>query len=157
MTGKEGVRAKIAAGPHKPYLDAWIQRVEKEEEERLRAREVAFEEARAAARLLVEHFGADRVYLFGSLLFPGVFRETSDIDLACEGVPPGQFIRASREAAKVTRFPLDLVPLEGCIASLREAILREGVLLAAKYKDAENGGLPITGGPREGVDDDGNT
>ena len=60
-------------------------------------RRKALRTARWAARLLVEHYGARRVVLFGSLARPGAFTAYSDIDLAAWGIPPERFFAAVAE------------------------------------------------------------
>src|SRR5438552_11574703 len=62
--------------------------------------DVARAEAAAAARVLIERFGAARVRLFGSL----ARRERAegfDIDLAVEVIAPRLFFRACAEADQV--------------------------------------------------------
>lgn len=109
---------------------AWRERMRSSAARRRELARVARADAERIARLLVDRFGASRVYLFGSLVTPGSFREASDIDLAAEGIPSDRFIRASAEAARSTVFLLDLVPLEDAHPVLREVVRREGVLLA---------------------------
>ena len=64
---------------------------------------------RAAAAL--KAFGANEVYLFGSLV-DGTIREDSDVDLAVSGLPPERFFHAMSEAADILQRPLDLVDLD---------------------------------------------
>lgn len=117
---------------------AWRERLKADEYRRQRLAQRARADAEAIAELLVDRFGATRVYLFGSLTVPGGFRESSDIDLAVEGMRAEQFIRASAEAARTTSFSLDLVPLEDAHPELRRIVLSEGVLLA-QGSEAANG------------------
>ncbi|WP_448591074.1 nucleotidyltransferase family protein [Thermoflexus hugenholtzii] len=99
------------------YREAWRRRWAEEEARRARRQERAWAVARAAARLLKEHFGARRVRAFGSLPTPW-FRERSDIDLAVEGVPPERLGEAEAALAELAPdFRVDLVPLE----ALRDA------------------------------------
>ena len=86
-------------------------------------------DARAIAAYLKEEYGA-RVIGFGSA-FAGdkPFRQTSDIDLVVEGLPAGEFYRASARAADMTRFALDIIPLESATSPLRERVQLEGVEL----------------------------
>ena len=57
------------------------------------------------------------------------FRRTSDIDLVVEGLPASEFYRASARAAEMTRFALDIIPLESATPPLRERVELEGVEL----------------------------
>jgi predicted nucleotidyltransferase len=95
------------------------------EERRKRALAVA-EECMA---LLKNRFGARRVILFGSLAGQGVWHETSDIDLAVEGLKPEDFFPAYAACDKLLprdlELELDLVPLEDVYPELRARILGE--------------------------------
>nr|WP_290668423.1 nucleotidyltransferase domain-containing protein [Ardenticatena sp.] len=94
-------------------------------------RERAWAEARKAARLLKEEFGATRVVLFGSLAREGgrFFDERSDIDLAVWGIAPRRFFVAWAAVEALGETPFDLV--DGALASptLRAVIESEGVEL----------------------------
>jgi predicted nucleotidyltransferase len=86
--------------------------------EALRERELAA--TRAAIRRFAPRFAAIRaVYLFGSVLQPGWFTETSDVDVAVEVddlEAEGPFVRALEAEL---RRPVDLRPYAGAI---REAV-----------------------------------
>ena len=57
--------------------------------------------------------GARRVVGIGSVFAPGRrFTPRSDIDLAVEGLRPNCFFRVSVQAAAMTDFSLDFIPLE---------------------------------------------
>ena len=65
----------------------------------------------------------------GSLFDPArPFLERSDIDLVVSGLPKGKYFAALSEAADLTRFHLDLIPLEDANDLLRERA-RRGVRL----------------------------
>ena len=86
--------------------------------------------ARAAADLLRERFGASRVILFGSVAHGLWHSETSDIDLASEGIAPEAYLLAVAYLQDISEgFKFDLVALESCRSDLREAILKEGLPL----------------------------
>lgn len=114
-----------------PYVDAWCRRLaaQREADETGRAR--ALEEARRAARILVERYGVSRVILFGSLAWRR-FGPASDIDLALEGLPPSRFFRADAELAREIPLPVDLKLLSECPPLLRRRIEEEGVTLHAE-------------------------
>lgn len=111
-----------------PYVEAWKRRRSEEEEADQRRREEAWDEARKAARLLVDEFGVRRVVAFGSLA-AGRFRRGSDIDLAVEGLPPERFFRADARLAWELAVPIDLKLLTDCPPLLRKRIEEEGVEL----------------------------
>ena len=70
--------------------------------------------------------GARRVVGIGSVFAPSRrFTSRSDIDLAVEGLRPECFFRVSAQAAALTDFSLDLIPIETASATFRR-IIREG-------------------------------
>ena len=92
-------------------------------------RETALEDARRVARFLMRH-GARRVLGIGSAFAPSRrFTPRSDIDLAVEGLRPECFFRVSAQAAAMTDFPLDLIPIEAASATFRRVIRDGGVEL----------------------------
>ena len=86
-------------------------------------------ELQEAVEILVG-YGATKVLLFGSAA-RGEAHRLSDIDLACEGIPPRKFFKALGELLSTLRVAIDLVDLHGdnLRDSLRDRIEREGVLL----------------------------
>ncbi|GFP22016.1 hypothetical protein HKBW3S06_01241, partial [Candidatus Hakubella thermalkaliphila] len=70
------------------------------------------------------------VYVFGSLAQDdSLLPETSDIDLAVYGLDPRLYFRALGRIQDATEFGVDLITMESCSDSLKEAILKEGRLL----------------------------
>lgn len=81
------------------------------------------------ARELGERYGAQEVFLFGSLS-RGDQGPVFDIDLAARGISPAQFFKAVAFATGQSRkWKLDLVDIEDCDSTLRDIIEEEGVLL----------------------------
>ncbi|HLF01400.1 MAG TPA: nucleotidyltransferase domain-containing protein [Anaerolineales bacterium] len=95
--------------------------------------QVAVEKARAEAKrlaqILADDYSVERVYLFGSFAWGNKVRPDSDIDLAVEGLPPHQFLKAYGRLERATRYAFDLVPLEKARPRLREQILKWGMLV----------------------------
>jgi predicted nucleotidyltransferase len=92
-------------------------------------RDRAQADARVIAAYLKREYGA-RVIGIGSAFSPDrPFRQTSDIDLAVEGLPAQSFYRASARAAEMTRFALDLIPLESATPLMRRRVESGGVPL----------------------------
>jgi uncharacterized protein len=106
------------------YLPHIRQRWLLEKQEWQRRRDSAWGSARRAAEVLHERFGARQVIAFGSLVRSGPFDDRSDLDLAIEGVQPGEFFRAGAAAAAVCEIELDIVDLADCSPGLRQEILR---------------------------------
>jgi predicted nucleotidyltransferase len=99
---------------------------------RLRAlqlrREQLIERARAAAEVLRAEFGARRIWLFGSLRH-GWFHETSDVDLAVEGIALERIGAAWDRVAEVVACPVDLVCWEDASPALRARVEETGEVL----------------------------
>jgi predicted nucleotidyltransferase len=115
------------------YIEAWRERLAKQE----RARQIRTQHLRTiahtCARRLVQDFGASKVYLFGSLLEEDLVHDRSDIDLAVEGLEGKLYFKALREvwALLPAGVELDLVLLERAWPGLAERVREEGVLLDA--------------------------
>ena len=76
-------------------------------------------------RVLADRYPIRRIILFGSLA-RGNFAPGSDIDLAVEGLPPGDYFTALAAANCLTRFWVDLKPLEELQPRFRERVLATG-------------------------------
>jgi uncharacterized protein len=112
-----------------PYLQAWRSRERAVQAQASAWRAQRLIEARAAARALVERLGAQRVLLFGSLA-RGSAGVESDVDLWVEGLPEGAYLDAvSLARESIEGAEVDLVRAEWARGSLRERVLREGVVL----------------------------
>lgn len=96
------------------------------QQNRQRAREVA----QQIATMLRANYAVSQVILFGSLLGDCRFDEYSDIDLAVEGIDPTLFYQAVARLPDMSKgFHVDLIDLERCPPSFREAILEKGIVL----------------------------
>ncbi len=94
----------------------------------LHARAVA--DCSAIVRMIVQRYNPIRIYQWGSLLRPELFREYSDIDLAVEGVrEPEQFFRMFGDAERMTGFPLDLLDIEKIEPEFAEIIKMKGIVV----------------------------
>jgi len=83
--------------------------------------------ARKAAGLLRNEFGAQKVFIFGSLARRGGFTLWSDIDLAVQGIPSLQYYTAVETVYYFhPEFKIDLVELETCPPALLKNIERDG-------------------------------
>lgn len=92
-------------------------------------RGLAQADAEDIARLLRAR-GASRVVGIGSAFDPDrAFTHRSDIDIVAAGIDPRRFYAVSAEAAALTRFSLDLTPLETATGALRRIVEEEGTEL----------------------------
>lgn len=96
-----------------------------------RSRRELFERATEDCRRIVEMIVAKhrprRVYQWGSLLDPDRFDESSDIDVAVEGLTDArEFLALQAEAMAMTQLPLDLIELEYAEPRHRASIVERG-------------------------------
>ncbi|MFN0070731.1 MAG: nucleotidyltransferase family protein, partial [Chloroflexota bacterium] len=78
--------------------------------------------------ILRERFNAHRVLLFGSLVHSGCFTDASDVDVAAEGLDPGDTLLAMDTLHRLdSAIPVNLVDMGACSTSMRDCIEREGV------------------------------
>ncbi len=84
------------------------------------------EQDKKVIRSISEKFHATRVLLFGSSIDP--VRQSADIDLAVEGVPPAQFYTYYGELIFALSKPVDVIDLAGD-SKFKQMILQEGQLL----------------------------
>lgn len=114
-----------------PYIAAWRERRRRVAEMESLHAEIGRSTARRCARILVEQYGAQRVWLFGSLARQSFVHSRSDIDLAVEGLSPEDYFRALATIWKQLPpgFELDLVPLEDARPGLVDLVKQEGELL----------------------------
>jgi len=79
------------------YVEAWRERLAQQAgQQRMRAQHLQ-QIAQACARLLIQDFGARKVYLFGSLLDGELVHDRTDIDLAVERAWPALSERVTAE------------------------------------------------------------
>ena len=82
----------------------------------------------ASAVKTLQHFGAKRVILYGSIA-RGDARATSDLDFCVEGLPDENFFRALGECLLHSEHSISVVDLQSSYGLLRNRILQEGLVL----------------------------
>lgn len=111
------------------YIEAWQKRLRQEQEALDQAAQQAREQAQVCAKALVEEYGAERVYLIGSLARGSGFHSRSDIDLAVAGIAPERYFAVLADIAERAGREVDLILLESATPALLEYVANEGVLL----------------------------
>ena len=101
------------------------------ERRRVAARRVLFERAstdfQRIVRMIREEFNPMRIYQWGSLLDADSFDESSDIDIAVEGIASARdYLALLKKAEEMTEFPLDLVEMEKVDPLHRDSICTLG-------------------------------
>jgi predicted nucleotidyltransferase len=90
----------------------------------------AWQVAHRAVRLLRERYGVLRVRVFGSLLHPERFHDSSDIDLAVEGLAIADYWDALADVLFLDdEIAIDLIDPDMCPADIWARVEREGVEL----------------------------
>jgi predicted nucleotidyltransferase len=107
------------------YVARWRQRMAEQQAANERLAQEARTTATRIAAMLCDRFGVQRVILFGSVR-KGGFAPGSDIDLAVEGLAKSEFFTALAEANQLSRFWVDLKPLEDVHPHFRSRILETG-------------------------------
>jgi len=85
------------------------------------------EEKQTIIRISREH-GAQKIWLFGSMLDPHPETEPNDIDLAVEGVPPEKFFRLWGKLDSQFQKNVDLVYLDND-PPIRHIIFKRGTVI----------------------------
>lgn len=109
------------------YVDAWRGRTRPQPTpEQIAARDALIAQAKAAARMLEEKYGATRVVLFGSLAHQAWFDDHTDVDIAVVGAD--DYWKAWGDVEKF--FPkrkIDLIDWDMATDGLRRTINEDGI------------------------------
>ena len=125
------MQADSSKDKYAPYIAGLVAR-ERQHRRDLRERATqAMTVARQGADFLRRHYPVTRVRVFGSLLQPERFHEHSDIDMAVEGLPPKDYLRAwsllnGGSPELKHDFEIDLVTPENCRPAIWNSIEHEG-------------------------------
>lgn len=114
-----------------PLPPGWL-KVSEHREPWERLREEAKEEAGRCARILVDEYGASRIWLIGSTAGVWIFHEYSDVDIVVEGLDDRTFARAWTRVPDLSRFRIDLRPRDEFSDECWARLVPRPVLLAEK-------------------------
>ena len=90
-------------------------------------RQRAWRVARKAAKILKIKFGVEKVMVFGSLVHPALFHESSDVDLAVWGLGGRDYYRAVSVLLDIEpSISIDLIVFEDARRVLQDVILKDG-------------------------------
>jgi len=78
--------------------------------------------------MLVRNYPVRKVILYGSVIEPGRFKKTSDIDIAVEGLPKKHHFEALALLMEASPFEVDLKPIEEVSELLRQRMVKGKVL-----------------------------
>lgn len=115
----------------KHYLAYWKNRhTEIERSNRVLEKEAKSKLPRIIS-ILTERYGASRILLFGSLK-KGGFTDSSDIDIAVEGIKAKDFFAALAAVNQIGKFAVDLKPLEDLKPYFRTRVYQDGKIIYEK-------------------------
>lgn len=96
-------------------------------------------EAQRLSQCLINEFGIESVFLFGSLVWSDIHSIETDIDLAVKGLAPERYLEAIGFLERESKFRIDLVELDKVHDHLSQRILTEGELLNEREPDMAPG------------------
>ncbi len=111
---------------HLPYVSSLIQKIEERNKQKELLNQELLERVQLAANIIGQKYNIKRIYIFGSIIHPDLFRLTSDVDIAIEGIDSRDYLDIWGEFEEILDHPFDLVQLERTSQSLRRVILEEG-------------------------------
>jgi predicted nucleotidyltransferase len=117
------------------YKRHWDEMALRDESLREHLRKDALRTARKMAGILVKEFGVTKVILFGSVVKEKSFDDSSDIDIAVEGLRKRAYFTALARLMMESQFEIDLKPLEDVGGALRQRI-EKGMVLYEKRKNS---------------------
>jgi predicted nucleotidyltransferase len=121
-----------------PYLEYWQNRQREQQQQNQQLARQACENLRPIIAYLLENLPITKIILFGSLV-KGKFCETSDIDLAVEGIPKDNYFQVlarvnslsgSEGLLQAERW-IDLKPIEDLERHFLQRVLQTGECLYA--------------------------
>ncbi|WP_124977414.1 nucleotidyltransferase family protein [Aphanothece sacrum] len=113
-----------------PYLDYWQKRQQEQQLRHQKIAQKARENLVPIIDYLIQNFKIKRIILFGSLV-KGNFCESSDIDLAVEGIPSAQYFQVLAKVNFMSDRAIDLKPLESLDTHFLNRVLQTGECLYA--------------------------
>lgn len=110
------------------FVQYWQQQQAKHRQQSRQASRQARSDLERISRALRDHYGAQQIILFGSLVSDR-FTPNSDIDLAVAGLAAADFFTAYAEVNRLSRFKVDLKPLESLYPHFYQRILTQGEVI----------------------------
>ena len=111
-----------------PFVTYWKQQQTLLEKQNAQDARRARYDLEPIVQLLRERYRVQRIILFGSLA-KGQFTTRSDIDLAVASLAPADFFAALADANQLSRFKVDLKPLEKLTPHFYRRVLSQGETL----------------------------
>ena len=119
---------KVTHSIHKKEL---LLKYQEQKQRERQFQEDALKEANRLAKVLVDEFGIEKVYLVGPLTY-GKFREGMELELALEGIPEGAYAKALGHMKQTTVFDVALLDLRQTDSWTTRSVKNNGKLLHRK-------------------------
>jgi predicted nucleotidyltransferase len=113
-----------------PYLDYWKTKQQETQSYHQMLAQEAKESLVPIIDYLIQNFNIKKIILFGSLVKDN-FCETSDIDLAVEGIPPEAYFPTLAKINTMSDRWIDLKPIESLDPHFLKRVLETGECLYA--------------------------
>jgi predicted nucleotidyltransferase len=111
-----------------PYLDYWRKQQKQQQAHNQYLAQKARKNVETIIQYLIQAFPIKKIILFGSLV-KNKFTETSDIDLAVEGIPPAVYFQALAQVNALSDRWIDLKPLEDLEPNFLQRVMQTGEVL----------------------------
>ncbi|MEM4248362.1 MAG: nucleotidyltransferase domain-containing protein [Candidatus Nanoarchaeia archaeon] len=106
------------------------EREEKKQTKLLALHAQAENDAKKIISMIIQKYNPVRIWLWGSVIEPELFREYSDIDIGIEGIPNAEtFFKLIGDAMELTDFSLDIVQMEKIEPQFAEIIKMKGKIV----------------------------
>ena len=112
------------------YLAYWRERQNKQNQQNQYFAQQARKNLKTITEYLIQTFPITKIILFGSLV-KNKFTETSDIDLAVEGIPPALYFSALARVNALSDHWIDLKPLEDLDRHFLQRVMETGEVIYA--------------------------
>ena len=111
-----------------PYLDYLRNRQKQQQAHNQYLAQQARKNLETIIQYLIQAFPIKKIILFGSLV-KNKFTETSDIDLAVEGIPPAVYFQTLAQVNALSDRWIDLKPLEDLEPHFLQRVMQTGEVL----------------------------
>ena len=108
-----------------PYLDYWRNQQKQQQAHNQYLAQQARQNLETIIQYLIQAFPIKKIILFGSLV-KNKFTETSDIDLAVEGIPPAAYFQVLAQVNALSDRWIDLKPLEDLDPHFLQRVMQTG-------------------------------
>lgn len=112
--------------------DLWARRIAVRERQRETLRLERLERLKRVIAELGKRYRWNELIIFGSLILPGRFGESSDADIAVYGLPKEDYYSFVGEVSSLFGHDVDVVNLEEC--PFAESILKRGIRWTTKVE-----------------------